>query len=126
MFVKNDLLIPRFNAKVNKIRRLFFLDYDLAMRDQRMLRCLETLPRRTKIVLRNSLTKRYPAVPLPSTVTSSKTSEDNIKDSTTNNSSNHLSHDYDIDIGDNLTYLGKMLLFLCHERRNFSFRDDQK
>ena len=96
------------------------------MRDQRMLRCLETLPRRTKIVLRNSLTKRYPAVPLPSTVTSSKTSEDNLKDSTTNNNSNHLSHDYDIDIGDNLTYLGKMLLFSCHERRNFSFRDDQK
>ena len=123
MFVKNDLLIPRFNAKVHKIRRLFlFLDYDLAMRDQRMLRCLETLPRRTKIVLRNSLTKRYPAVPLPSTVTS-KTSEENVKDSTTNN---HLSHDYDIDIGDNLTYLGKMLLFSCYERRNFSFRDDQK
>ena len=90
--------MPRFD---------FFLDYDLAMRDQRMLRCLETLPRRTKIVLRNSLTKRYPAVPLPSTVTS-KTSEENVKDSTTNN---HLSHDYDIDIGDNLTYLGKMLLF---------------
>ena len=96
------------------------------MRDQRMLRCLETLPRRTKIVLRNSLTKRYPAVPLPSTVTSSKTSEDNLKDSTTNNNSNHLSHDYDIDIGDNLTYLGKMLLFSCHERRNFSLRDDHK
>ena len=73
-----------------------------------MLRCLETLPRRTKIVLRNSLTKRYPAVPLPSTINSSKTSEDNLKDSTTNN---NLSHDYDIDIGDNLTYLGKMLLF---------------
>ena len=76
-----------------------------------MLRCLETLPRRTKIVLRNSLTKRYPAVPLPSTITS-KASEENVKDSTTNDNSNHLSHDYDIDIGDNLTYLGKNLLFM--------------
>ena len=96
------------------------------MRDQRMLRCLEMLPRRTKIGLKNSLTKRYPAVPLPSTITSSKSSEENLKDSTTNNNSNHLSHDYDIDIGDNLTYLGKMLLFSCHERRIFNFRDDQK
>ena len=76
------------------------------MRDQRMLRCLETLPRRTKVVLRNSLTRRYPAVPLPSTVT-------NIRDKqhSKDTKDNHLLSDYDIDIGDNLTYIGKTLKF---------------
>ena len=80
----------------------FFLDYDLAMRDQRMLRCLETLPRRTKVVLRNNLTRRYPAVPLPSTITNNR-DEEHSKDS----KDDQLLNDYDIDIGDNLTYIGR-------------------
>ncbi len=41
------------------------LDFDLTMRDQRMLANLQTLPRKTKLSLRNYLTRRYPAVPLP-------------------------------------------------------------
>ena len=73
------------------------------MRDQRMLRCLETLPRRTKIVLRNSLTRRYPAVPLPSTVTQNRHEND---EDTKGDKCNNFSSDYDIDIGDNLTYMG--------------------
>ena len=84
-----------------------YLDYDLAMRDQRMLRSLETLPRRTKVVLRNNLTRRFPAVPLPSTVSNNR-SKDNIdeKDSKSSDSqSNNLQTEYDI--GDNLTYMGK-------------------
>ena len=76
------------------------------MRDQRMLRSLETLPRRTKVVLRNSLTRRYPAVPLPSTVTNNR-DEHHSKGT----KDNHLLNDYDIDIGDNLTYIGKKWKF---------------
>ena len=45
------------------------LDYDLTLRDQRMLNNLNKIPRRTKLSLRNSLTRRYPAVPIPSVVT---------------------------------------------------------
>ena len=75
------------------------------MRDQRMLRCLETLPRRTKVVLRNSLTRRYPAVPLPSTVTQNKF-DDNEKETGGVKIRQFLA-DYDmLDIGDNLTYIG--------------------
>ena len=40
------------------------LDYDLTLRDQRMLKTLNSIPRKTKLCLRNILTKRYPAVPL--------------------------------------------------------------
>ena len=41
------------------------LDYDLTLRDQRMLKNLNSIPRKTKLSLRNSLTLRYPAVPVP-------------------------------------------------------------
>ena len=47
------------------------LDYDLTLRDQRMLNNFSKIPRRTKLSLRNSLTRRYPAVPIPSVVTKS-------------------------------------------------------
>ena len=77
------------------------------MRDQRMLRCLETLPRRTKVVLRNSLTRRYPAVPLPSTVTNTRSNE---KGDEKDSKNSDLLNDCDIDVGDNLTYMGKFLL----------------
>ena len=40
------------------------LDYDLTLRDQRMLKTLSSIPRKTKLSLRNVLTRRYPAVPL--------------------------------------------------------------
>lgn len=43
------------------------LDYDLTLRDQRMLSSLKQVPRKTRQCLRNNLTRRYPAVPLPST-----------------------------------------------------------
>ena len=42
------------------------LDFDLAKRDQRMLQSLDVVPREMKIVLRNNLTRRFPAVPIPS------------------------------------------------------------
>ena len=41
------------------------LDFDLTLRDQRMLQNLKSIPRKTKLSLRNNLTKRYPAVPIP-------------------------------------------------------------
>ena len=77
------------------------------MRDQRMLRELETLPRRTKVVLRNNLTRRFPAVPLPSTVSNNRPKDGNDeKDSkSSENKSYNLQTEYDI--GDNLTYMGK-------------------
>ena len=77
------------------------------MRDQRMLRCLETLPRKTKVVLRNNLTRRFPAVPLPSSVSNNSSKDDNDeKDSKSSDiKSNNLQTEYDI--GDNLTYMGK-------------------
>ena len=40
------------------------LDYDLTMRDQRMLEGFGTLRRKTRLALCNKLTRRYPAVPL--------------------------------------------------------------
>ena len=40
-------------------------DYDLALRDQRMLNNLGKISRRTRMTLRNNLTRRFPAVPLP-------------------------------------------------------------
>ena len=85
------------------------------MRDQRMLRCLETLPRRTKVVLRNSLTRRYPAVPLPSTVTNTRSTE---KGDEKDSKNSDLLNDCDIDVGDNLTYMGKFLLRIHHSVGN--------
>jgi len=41
------------------------LDYELALRDQRVAGSLHKMPRRTKLALRNNLTRRFPAMPLP-------------------------------------------------------------
>jgi len=41
------------------------LDYELALRDQSMVGKLHLVPRRTKLALRNNLTRRFPALPLP-------------------------------------------------------------
>jgi len=41
------------------------LDYELALRDQRMVGEFSKLPRKTKLALRNNLTRRFPALPLP-------------------------------------------------------------
>jgi hypothetical protein len=38
------------------------------MRDQRMVSNLGKISRKTRVALRNSLTRRYPAVPLPRSV----------------------------------------------------------
>ena len=40
----------------------------MAMRDQRMMSGLEKISRKTRVALRNNLTKRYPALPLPHSV----------------------------------------------------------
>ncbi len=43
----------------------FFSDFDLALRDERMLNNFgRVLSRKTRMALRNNLTKRHPAVPL--------------------------------------------------------------
>jgi hypothetical protein len=41
------------------------LDYELALRDQAVVAGLDRVPRRTKLALRNNLTRRFPALPLP-------------------------------------------------------------
>ena len=41
------------------------LDFELALRDQAIVGDLHKIPRRTKLALRNHLTRRYPALPLP-------------------------------------------------------------
>jgi len=41
------------------------LDYELAIRDQRMVGEFFKVPRKTKLALRNNLTRRFPALPLP-------------------------------------------------------------
>lgn len=52
------------------------LDYDLTLRDQRMLENLNHIPRKTKLSLRNNLTKKFPAVPVPSARFLDKTKND--------------------------------------------------
>jgi len=44
------------------------LDFDLASRDQRMVPELGQIPRRTRLALRNNLTRRHPALPAPSNI----------------------------------------------------------
>ena len=41
------------------------LDFELALRDQAVVGSLHKVPRRTKLALRNNLTRRFPALPLP-------------------------------------------------------------
>ena len=41
------------------------LDFELAIRDQRMVGEFYKVPRKTKLALRNNLTRRFPALPLP-------------------------------------------------------------
>ena len=41
------------------------LDYELALRDQKMVGEFYKVPRKTKLALRNNLTRRFPALPLP-------------------------------------------------------------
>ena len=88
------------------------LDYDLAMRDQRMLRCLDTLPRETKIVLRNNLTRRFPAVPI-SSVSGKNEMMSKRKEVDPNNNSinnNTLHPEYDVDIGENFRKMEEQLM----------------
>ena len=53
---------------MNNERQVPILDYELAMRDQRTINGLEKVSRKTRVALRNNLTKRYPALPLPQSV----------------------------------------------------------
>jgi len=41
------------------------LDYELAIRDQEMVGDFNKVPRKTKLALRNNLTRRFPALPVP-------------------------------------------------------------
>ena len=85
----------------------YFPDYDLALRDGRMLESLAHLPRRTKLSLRNYLTRRYPAVPIPSAVLKRAKEVQSKKDYDSD-----LNNEADcIDAGDDLTYIGK---FYCN------------
>lgn len=52
------------------------LDLELTLRDQRMVRDLAHVPRRTKLALRNNLTRRYPALPLPAKIVRKPTFQD--------------------------------------------------
>jgi len=52
------------------------LDLELAMRDQRMVQDFSKVPRRTKLALRNNLTRRYPALPLPLKTSRKSTNQD--------------------------------------------------
>lgn len=52
------------------------LDFDLTLRDERMLQSLKTIPRKTKLSLRNHLTRRYPAVPIPNLILSNQVKDD--------------------------------------------------
>ena len=54
----------------------YFEDYDLTLRDQQHLESLKKVSRKTKLSLRNHLTKRYPALPLPSTISAREEGEE--------------------------------------------------
>ena len=78
------------------------------MRDQRMLDSLKRIPRRTKISLRNYLTRRYPAVPIPSEILRRTDLDKNavdIYDVNGDGLDEQDESDY-IDVGNDLTYLG--------------------
>jgi len=59
---------PRRRWPVQRVRNPYShrgqLDHDLMARDERMLARFDRLGRRTRVILRNSLTRRHPAVPL--------------------------------------------------------------
>jgi hypothetical protein len=78
------------------------------LRDQRMLDSLKRIPRRTKISLRNYLTRRYPAVPIPAEILrradTEKNGADDIFDSDDDEDEDE--SDY-IDVGNDLTYIGR-------------------
>ncbi|XP_023344335.1 F-box only protein 30 isoform X2 [Eurytemora carolleeae] len=52
------------------------LDLELALRDQRLAGELFKVPRKTKLALRNNLTRRHPALPLPQHSTRKSTRQD--------------------------------------------------
>ena len=72
------------------------------MRDQRHLESLKKVSRKTKLILRNHLTKRYPALPLPNTHSSTQDGEEKGK----------VSRDQELeqlDLGERLDSLGESL-----------------
>jgi hypothetical protein len=77
-----------------------------------MLESLAHLPRRTKLSLRNYLTRRYPAVPIPSAVMKRAKEIQSRKDYESD-----LNNEADcIDAGDDLTYIGEFcdVFVLCN------------
>lgn len=77
----------------------FLLDFDLTLRDQRMLGNLGKISRKTKLTLRNSLTRRYPAVPIPSTIRSRL--PEAVENGVETNGSDDL-----LDVGDDIEFMG--------------------
>lgn len=75
------------------------LDFDLTLRDQRMLGNLGKISRKTKLTLRNSLTRRYPAVPIPSTIRSRL--PEAVENGVETNGSDDL-----LDVGDDIEFMG--------------------
>lgn len=96
----------------NKTIRLS-IDYELTMRDQRMLDSLKRIPRRTKICLRNYLTRRYPAVPIPSEVLRRTDLDKDAVDIFDVNGAGEDEQDESdyIDVGNDLTYIGLYSVF---------------
>jgi len=64
LYCKDRLKAVPFRQKNPQAQR-GQLDFELALRDQAIVGDLHKIPRRTKLALRNHLTRRYPALPLP-------------------------------------------------------------
>lgn len=72
-----------------------------------MLDSLNQLPRRTKLTLRNYLTRRFPAVPIPPAILKrAKDEKDNSDKNDREDFGREDESDY-IDVGDDLTYIGQ-------------------
>jgi len=88
--------------------KVVLADYELAKRDQRMLDSLKLIPRRTKLCLRNYLTRRFPAVPVPAEIlkrTFETEKNGSVVGLELDGEDDEDESDY-IDVGNDLTYIG--------------------
>jgi len=81
-------------------------DFELAKRDQRMLDSLKLIPRRTRLCLRNYLTRRFPAVPVPSEILKRTDIEKNGEIGLELDGEDEDDESDYIDVGNDLTYIG--------------------
>lgn len=75
VFCRNRLKTVPFRQK-NPRAEEGQLDFDLALRDQRIIPDLRKMPRRTRLALRNNLTRRHPALPAPSNLRRKSSAKD--------------------------------------------------